>query len=229
MVTRRGDCNVPKRYLQDTKYATVGDNTGYFMKFKGVYLPIEFDFTHCFWYFVKYNTQKSCWESNKLPTEEYNLDIPDYHVTNQSEWGPLDREKSNNSNIEDNKSEGQPKSIDIKIPTKEEEKSERQLEKLDESIPVLTQPRSNTATSRLPPITTIMATQTMTEPTQAIAAEGEVSSTQRGGGPPGDEPDPRWFGGTGHPFNMPRGGGGSGGGGGGGNGGGGGGGGNPDD
>ena len=38
-------------------------------------------FTFCdYEYLVKYNTQKSCWESNKLPTEEYNLDTPDYHI-----------------------------------------------------------------------------------------------------------------------------------------------------
>ena len=89
-------------------------------------------------YLVKYNTQKSCWESNKLPTEEYNLDILDYHIVDRSDWGPIDGEKSDHSDVEGNKSEGQPESIDIKIPSKEEEKSERQLEKLAESIPLLT-------------------------------------------------------------------------------------------
>ena len=78
-----------------------------------------------------------------------------------------------------------------------------------------------------------MSTQTMTKPTQTVAAEGEVSSARRCGGPPEGAPDPHWFGGTGHPFNMPGGGSGGGGGGGGsdsrGGGGGGGGGGNPDD
>ena len=53
-----------------------------------------------------------------------------------------------------------------------------------------------------------MSTQVVTEPTQTIATEGEASSAWRGGGPPGDAPDPRWFEGTGHPFNMPGGGGG---------------------
>ena len=79
-INRRGDCNIPKRYLQDATYVTVGDDTGYFVKYKSAYFHIEFDFTHCFWYLVKYNTQKSCWESNKLPTEDYNLDIQDYHI-----------------------------------------------------------------------------------------------------------------------------------------------------
>ena len=160
-------------------YATVGDNTGYFVEFKGAYFPIEFDFTHCFLFLVKYNKQKSCWEFNKLPTEEYHPDIPDSEVTDWSEWGPIDKESSDNSDTEDTKSEGQPENIDIKIPTQDEERSKRQWEKLAESIPILTWPRSNTATSRLPPITTVMATQTMTEPIQAITTEGEQSSPKR--------------------------------------------------
>ena len=116
LINRRGERNIPKRYLQDVVYATVGDDTGYFAKLKGAYFPIEFDFTHCFWYLVKYSTQKSCWESNKLPTEEYNLEIPDYHVVDQSEWGPIDGAQSDHSDIEDNKSEGHPESINIKSP-----------------------------------------------------------------------------------------------------------------
>ena len=179
---------------------------------------------HCFWYIVKYNNQKSCWESYKLPLKEYNLDIPDSKVTNRSEWGPIDNTNYDQSDAEDNKSIGQPESIDIKIPTEEEAKSERQLEKLAESIPILTRPRSHTATSRLPPITTVMTTQTTTDPMQTLATEEGPSTIHRGGGPAGEEPDPNWFGGTGCPFNMPGGGGGGGGGGGnGGNGGGGGG------
>ena len=102
----------------------VGDETGYLVYHKGSLFPIEFDFTHCFWYIVKYNNQKSCWESYKLPLKEYNLDIPDSKVTDQSKWGPINNTDSDQSNTEDNKSVGQPESIDTKIPTKEEAKSE---------------------------------------------------------------------------------------------------------
>ena len=215
-LNRRGDWNVPKRFLKEAPWATVGDDTGYFVKFKGVYFPIEFDFTNYFWFLVKYNNQDSCWESNKLPNEDYGLNIQDYEIINSSNWGPIDGEKPDDSNPEYSKSKGHPESINIKIPTKEKEKSESQLEKLAESIPNLTRPRSNTATSRLPPITTIMTTQTVTEPTQAIAAEGEHTFAWRGGGPPEEDPNPRWFGWSGNPFNLPeRSGEGSGGGGGG--------------
>ena len=47
------------------------------------------------------------------------------------------------------------------------------------------------------PITSIMATQTTTEPVQILATEGETSSARQGGGPPIDPPDPQWFGGSG--------------------------------
>ena len=126
------------------------------MYYKGQYIPIEFDFTHCFWYVVKYNNQRSCWVSHKLPLKEYNFDISDSEVVDRSEWGPINNNDSDQSSNKDAKSEGQPESIDIKIPSQEEEKSERQLEKLAESIPTLSRPRSHTATSRLPPITTVM-------------------------------------------------------------------------
>ena len=228
-LNRRGECNIPKKYLKAAVYTPSGEIQGYFVYYKGSFIPVEFDFTHCFWYVVKYDNQRSCWISHKLPTEDYNLNIPDSEVTDRSEWGPIDDDDSDQSDTGDHKSTGKPERIDIKIPTEEEARSEKQLEKLAESIPVLTRLRSRTATSRLPPLTTIMATQTTTKPMQTFATEEGPSTVRRGGGPPGDEPDPRWFGGTGHPFNMPRGGRGGGGNGDNGGGGGGSGGGDPND
>ena len=100
------------------------------MYYKGSFVPIEFDFTHCFWYIVKYDNQQSCWVSHKLPEEDYQLDIPDSEVTDRSEWGSInDGKDSSDEEQANNKSEAQPECIDIKIPTQEEEKSERQLEK----------------------------------------------------------------------------------------------------
>ena len=58
-----------------------------------------------------------------------------------------------------------------------------------------------------------MATQTTTEPTHTFAPEEGPSSVRKGGGPLGDAPDPRWFGGSGFPYRAPRDGGGGGGGG----------------
>ena len=187
-------------------YTPEGDEQGYFVYHNGLFIPVEFDFTHCFWYIVKYNNQQSCWLTHKLPKSEYGLDILDSEVTDRSEWGPINdgKDDSDQSDQEDTKSKAHPESIDIKIPTEEEEKSERQLEKLAEHIPILSRPRSRSATSRLPPITTVMATQTTTEPVQVHTHEEEPSSSAcKGGGPPGDEPDPRWFAGSGFPYRAP--------------------------
>ena len=208
-LNRRGEGNVPKKYLKTAIYMPEGDEQGDFVYHNRSFIPVEFDFTHCFWYIIKYNNQQSCWLTHKLPKPEYGLEILDSEVTDRSEWGPIDdgKDNSDQSNQEENKSEAHPESIDIKIPTQEEEKSERQLEKLAEHIPTLSRPRSCSATSRLPPITTVMATQTTTEPTQVYAPEGDPScSIHKGGGPPGDEPDPRWFAGSGFPYRTPGGG-----------------------
>ena len=121
----RGERNVPKKFIKAASFEKVGDETGYYAYHQGSYFPVEFDFTHCFWFIVKYNNQKSCWESYKLPTEDFGLNILDSEVTDRSEWGPIDDRHSDHSDEEDTKSEGHPESINIKIPTKEEETFER--------------------------------------------------------------------------------------------------------
>ena len=146
---QRGGCNVPKKFLKAAAYETVGDQTGYYVYHQGSFFPIEFDFENCFWFIVKYYNQTSCWESYKLPTEDFCLNIPDSEVTDPSTWGPIDDGKD--SDEEDARSEKIPESIDIKVPTETEEKSEKQLGKLAELIPTFPRTRSNTATSRLPP------------------------------------------------------------------------------
>ena len=170
-INRRGERNIPKRYLQATVYSP--EEQGYFAYHKGLYIAVEFDFTHCFWYTVKYDNQESCWKTFSIPEEEVGLYIPDSEVIDRSEWGPIDDGKDS-SDEEETKSQAE--SIDIKIPTEAEEKTERQLEKLAEQIPILSRPRSRTALSRLPPIATVMATQTTTEPTQVQNIEEGSSS-----------------------------------------------------
>ena len=81
-LNRRGECKVPKKFLKAALYVTEGNETGYFAYYKGLCIPIEFDFTNCFWSIVKYDKQRSCWVSHKLPTEDYNLEISDSEVTN---------------------------------------------------------------------------------------------------------------------------------------------------
>ena len=74
-LNRRGEHNVPKKYHKTAIYTPEGDEQGYIVYHNGSFIPVEFDFTHCFWYTVKYDNQRSCWASHKLPPPEYGLDI----------------------------------------------------------------------------------------------------------------------------------------------------------
>ena len=49
-LNRRGERNVPKKYLKVATYTPEGDEQGYFVYHNGSFTPVEFDFTHCFWY-----------------------------------------------------------------------------------------------------------------------------------------------------------------------------------
>ena len=80
-LNRRGERNVPKKYLKAAVYLPAGDEQGYFEYHNRLFVPVEFDFAHCFWYIVKYNDQQSCWLSHKLPKPEYGLEILDSKVT----------------------------------------------------------------------------------------------------------------------------------------------------
>ena len=80
-LNQRGERNVPKKYRKVATYTPEGDEQGYFVYHNGSFVPVEFDFTHCFWYIVKYDDQRSCWISHKLPSSAYGLDIPDSEVT----------------------------------------------------------------------------------------------------------------------------------------------------
>ena len=80
-LNQRGEQNVPKKYLKTAVYTSEGDEQGYFVYHNGLFIPVEFDITHCFWYIVKYNNQQSCWQTHKLPKPEYGLEIPDSEVT----------------------------------------------------------------------------------------------------------------------------------------------------
>ena len=57
-LNRRGERNVPKKYLKLAVYTPEGDEQGYFVYHNSSFIPVEFDFTHCFWYIIKYDNQR---------------------------------------------------------------------------------------------------------------------------------------------------------------------------
>jgi hypothetical protein len=171
----------------------VGDDEGYFAVHKGVYFPIEFNYEHCYWYCVKYSNIRSTWETLRVASSEYFLDIQDDEVVPRSDWGLLDADDPETDNEEgpsypfgkptSESQSGGPEDIDIQIPEERDEQYEAQLQTLAAAIPVLTHDK----TKSYPTFSTIMATQTQT---RSIAATGERSynSAIKRSGPPGGEP-----------------------------------------
>ena len=47
-INRRGERNVPKKYLKAAVYTPKGDKQGYFVYYNGSFIPVEFDFTIAF-------------------------------------------------------------------------------------------------------------------------------------------------------------------------------------
>ena len=70
-LNRRGEHNVPKKYRKVATYTSEGDEQGYFVYHNGSFVPVEFDFTHCFWYIVKYDDQKCYGMTCKLLLHGY--------------------------------------------------------------------------------------------------------------------------------------------------------------
>ena len=115
-LSRRGERNVPKKYLKAAGYMPEADEQGYFVYHSGLFIPVEFDFTHCFWYIIKYDNQQSCWVSHKFPKSEYGLEILDSEVTDWSEWGSIDdgKDDSDQSDQEEPKAKDNQKALTLK-------------------------------------------------------------------------------------------------------------------
>ena len=74
-IGRRGDRNVPRRYLKNAAWLKVGDDVGYFVFFKGTYFPIEFNFEHHYWYQIKYDKGTSNWVTHHIAPIDHLLSI----------------------------------------------------------------------------------------------------------------------------------------------------------
>ena len=180
-IGRRGDRNVPRRYLKNTAWLKVGDDVGYFVFFKGMYFPIEFNFEYHYWYQIKYNKGMSNWVTHRIAPIDHLLSISENEIVPRSDWGPREGDVDTNDDGEGVKyPEHQPSAHnspasrpitadpeEICIPASDQEdRQEEQLEGLASLIPSITnQP--------FPTLASIMAAQMQTQ-TQTQAADTET-------------------------------------------------------
>ena len=89
-IGRRGDRNVPRRYLKNVTWLKVSDDMGYFIFFKGAYFPIKFNFEYHYWYQIKYDEGTSNWVTHHVAPIDHLLSIPENEIVPWSDWGPRD-------------------------------------------------------------------------------------------------------------------------------------------
>jgi hypothetical protein len=178
-LSRRGDRNVPVRYLKAVYWAESSNPafTGYtFFDGENAH-HVEFNFENHCWVEVTYSSLG--WNSQGKPCPaKWGLDIADHEIVDRSAWGQIDGQEDPEASPEvtksnpivppsnpDNDLYQDPENIDIKIPTTDlEEQQEQAIESLASSIPTFFRAPSRKGTTR-DSTPTIMATLTQTQTT----------------------------------------------------------------
>jgi len=146
LIARRGERNVPKRYLKRAYWSDIGD-AGYWVKHNSDYYIVEFNFDFHVWTNARYSAPQSAWEITGIVPTEVGLDISDEEVVPRSDYGPIDGQPDPESDqskkgffdTDDEEESLAPEDIEIK-PTDKEDNQEEQIANLAQNIPtVLTQ------------------------------------------------------------------------------------------
>ncbi|KAI9436903.1 hypothetical protein H4582DRAFT_2077903 [Lactarius indigo] len=91
-IERRGDRNVPTRFLGAAQWRERGEDTGYFVEFNGPnrFRPVEFNFEHLCWTEVTWNPIDHRWDIVRPAGRNYNCDIDARELNSRADYGPID-------------------------------------------------------------------------------------------------------------------------------------------
>jgi hypothetical protein len=95
---KRGEQNVPVRYLKQAWWGTEEGDTGYFVTIEGHHLPIEFNHEHTYWEDVGYSDQESCWITDRVLGKQQGLEINPDEIVDRNEVGPINGQEAEDSN-----------------------------------------------------------------------------------------------------------------------------------
>ena len=87
---RRGDRNVPTRYLRGVQWKNIRGSEGYYVRDATPtgWRPVEFNFDSACWYEVVWDNDERVWTSNgRIPRS---ADITEDEVTARADWGTID-------------------------------------------------------------------------------------------------------------------------------------------
>ena len=76
-ILRRGDRNVPTRYLKNARWLTDRSTPGYYVQTSGPsgFYPVEFNFEHTCWCEITWNAQARAWDVLRPTRAAYGCDI----------------------------------------------------------------------------------------------------------------------------------------------------------
>src|SRR5579859_3976734 len=144
---RRGDRNIPKRYLKTAEWIDSDGYLEYYVRdlIHKETIPVEFNHTNCSWELVNINLAENCWITEPLPpNNSLGLDIGVDEYVLRSDLGPIDGEPEEESSSNPpaiftdvaSDTSDEPEQIDVRIPQNtKEEKEETNLAKVAKDIP----------------------------------------------------------------------------------------------
>ena len=223
-LSRRGDRNVPKRYLKEAKWNDSRTNElcpGYFAisnEEPTEPVPVEFDFKALQWGLI-YPAKEGGFRLERPAPLTYGLRIWEHERAERSQWGPIDGDPEEDDTFAPNfvpptqfrfgSDKGETPDPDIEIPTTERaEAEESALASLAQLIPsYITRPYIDT----LDTSPSLVATMSQIAATTTIAPTSTLARTAGAGVPMGSLTGPAHFirerlrgGGGGKPPQKPR-------------------------
>src|SRR5579859_644374 len=130
---RRGERNVPKRYLKTAEWIDSEGYLGYYVRdfINKETIPVEFNHINHSWELVNWNITENCWITEPLE-QSFGLEIGVNELVLRSDLGPIDGEPEEESSsnppvlIADAGSDtsDEPEQIDIRIPQNTKEEAE---------------------------------------------------------------------------------------------------------
>ncbi|KAI9449531.1 hypothetical protein BJY52DRAFT_1227715 [Lactarius psammicola] len=99
-IERRGDRNIPVRYLTNARWGTINSTTGYWVEIPTRplrYYPVEFNFEHTCWTEVAWSPCRGRWDVLRPTGPEYRCNILQSKVTHRDQWGPIDGTESDSA------------------------------------------------------------------------------------------------------------------------------------
>ena len=101
--SKRGQRNVPVRYLGSAQWRNGNCGEGYYAKASARasrYYPVDFNFEHTCWCEVRYDAGCDQIQAHRIAPEDLGCDIYTRDLVHRDQWGQIDGQPTDNSDTE---------------------------------------------------------------------------------------------------------------------------------